>query len=227
MRPPDYPQPSPDASRDVDRYFASTVLGHDPFADFLVANAKAGLVPHDVSTVQAAFLSLLAASAKRGAGRALEIGTLGGYSTAWIAQGLGKTGHVDTLENDPHCASIAGRNIQGAGFQNRISIHVGEASETLGTLSGPYDFIFIDADKPNNPTYLQHALRLSTPGSLIVADNVVRGGAVSDAASTDPKVQGVRQFAQMVGDNPKLQATALQTTGEKGWDGFMLIRVLG
>jgi predicted O-methyltransferase YrrM len=156
------------------------------------------------------------------ASRVLEIGTLGGYSTIWMANALPEDGCVVTIEANSDHAKVARANILKAGIADRVDLRVGEALDVLPTLDGAFDLIFIDADKPNNPSYLQWALRLSRPGTVIIGDNVVRGGAVLDAASDDANVRGVREFLQMIANEPRLSATAIQTVGEKGWDGFAL-----
>jgi predicted O-methyltransferase YrrM len=197
---------------DVDRYIADVLIGDEPAID------RADLPPHDVSAPQGALLELLARVA--GARSILEIGTLAGYSAAWLARALPPDGRLVTLEVDPHYAQVARRNLG-----TRAEVIVGSARQTLPTLEGPFDLIFIDADKRSNAQYLQWALRLSRPGTLIVADNVVRGGAVVDAASTDPSVAGVRAFFEAVAAEPRLRATAIQTVGAKGYDGFCVALV--
>src|SRR4051794_40934038 len=151
-----------------------------------------------------------------GAERILELGTLGGYSTIWLARSGAR---VVTLEADADYASVARANLERAGVADAVELHVGDALDTLPKLDGPFDLIFIDADKKSNPAYLTEALRLSRAGTAIVADNVVRGGAVTDASREDPSVQGVRSFVEMVAAEPRLTATAIQTVGKKGWDG--------
>ena len=197
---------------DVDRYIADVLIGDEPAID------RADLPPHDVSAPQGALLELLARVA--GARSILEIGTLAGYSAAWLARALPPDGRLVTLEVDPHYAQVARRNLG-----TRAEVIVGSARQTLPTLEGPFDLIFIDADKRSNAQYLQWALRLSRPGTLIVADNVMRGGAVVDAASTDPSVAGVRAFFEAVAAEPRLRATAIQTVGAKGYDGFCVALV--
>lgn len=157
-----------------------------------------------------------------GARRILEIGTLGGYSTIWMARALPTGGEVVTIEANPEHAKIARANIEHAGLGQSVDLKEGKALDILPGLKGPFDLIFIDADKPNNPEYIRWALQLSRPGTVIVGDNVVRGGAVVDGASTDPNVRGVRTFLEIVANEPRLHATAIQTVGEKGWDGFLL-----
>lgn len=221
MRVPDYP--SADASQwaRVDDYFAARLAPSDAGLDrALAANAAAGLPAHDVSAAQGKMLALFVRMI--GARRVLEIGTLGGYSTIWMAQALPEGGQVETIEFSARHADVAAANLEAAGVADRVVLHRGAALAVLPTLQGPFDLIFIDADKPNNPNYLQHALALSRPGTVIIGDNVVRGGAVVDADSQDPNVIGVRTFLDMIAENPRLDATAIQTVGEKGWDGFAL-----
>ena len=209
---------------EVDRYVADRLLPPDPVLDeTLRASALAGLPEHDVSPLQGALLELLA---RLGGARAiLEIGTLGGYSTTWLARALPPGGRLVTLEADPEHADVARANLARAGLADRVEVLTGRALDTLPGLHGPFDLIFIDADKRSNPEYLDHALALSRRGTLIVADNVVRDGAVADAASDDPSVQGVRAFFDRVAAEPRLRATAIQTVGVKGYDGFALALV--
>jgi predicted O-methyltransferase YrrM len=197
---------------EVDRYIADQLLGDAPVP------ASGGLPAHDVSPPQGALLELLARL--MGARAILEIGTLAGYSTLWLARALPPGGRLVTLEADPRHAEIARANLGDA-----ADVIVGPALETLPTLTGPFDLVFIDADKRSNPEYLRWALRLSRPGTLIVADNVVRGGAVVDGSSADPSVVGVRRFFAAVAAEPRLRATAIQTVGAKGYDGFALALV--
>jgi predicted O-methyltransferase YrrM len=214
--------------RDVDLYIADRLVPADPVLDaVLAANAAAGLPPHDVSPPQGKLLNLLARMA--GARRILEIGTLGGYSTIWLARALPDGGTVVTLEADPAHAEVARENFVRAGLTDRIDLRTGRALDTLPTLAGGplFDLIFIDADKPSNPDYLVWSLRLSRPGTVIVADNVVREGAVADAGSDDPSVRGVRRFFNLMEAEPRLDATAIQTVGAKGYDGFAIAVVKG
>ena len=213
---------------EVDDYIAARLIPPDPLLDeVLRANAAAGLPPHDVSPAQGKLLHLLARIS--GARHILEIGTLGGYSTIWLARALPQGGRLVTLEADPRHAAVARANITRAGLADRVTLVEGPARETLPGLTddGPFDFIFIDADKPANPDYLVWAMKLSRPGTIIVADNVVRDGAVADADSPDPKVRGVRQFFDMLAADPRLDATAVQTVGVKGYDGFAIAMVGG
>jgi len=226
MRTPDYPSADSDKWAAVDAYFTAALAPADAALDgVLRANAAAGLPAHDVSALQGKLLALLVAMTS--ARRLLEIGTLGGYSTIWMARALPEGGRITTIEADPHHAGIARQNIDNAGLSARVELRIGAALDILPGLAGPFDLIFIDADKPNNPAYLEAALRLSRPGTLIIGDNVVRGGAVVDARSDDPRVRGVRDFVRMIAQHPRLEATALQTVGEKGWDGFVMARVTG
>jgi predicted O-methyltransferase YrrM len=161
-----------------------------------------------------------------GARKALEIGALGGYSTIWIARALPPDGLLVTLEADDKHAAVARANVARAGLADRVDVRVGPALNTLPKIEaeglGPFDFVFIDADKSNNANYLSWALRLSRPGTAIVVDNVVRDGRIADAASRDPDVTGTRRMFEMMAREPRLQATAIQTVGDKGWDGFAL-----
>lgn len=221
MRSPDYPSADSGKWAAVDSYFATLLAPEDAVLKTALAdNARAGLPPHDVSATQGKMLALFIAMAR--AERVLEIGTLGGYSTIWMARALPDGGRVTTIEANPAHAAVARANIARAGLEARIDLHEGPAQEVLPGLQGPFDLIFIDADKPSNPLYLDWALRLSRPGSVIIGDNVVRGGAVTDADSLDANVRGVRSFLSLIAENPRLDATALQTVGEKGWDGFVL-----
>ena len=203
----------------VDRYTVERLIDDDP-AWALEANQAAGLPTIDVSPAQGRFLALLVRMT--GARRVLEIGTLGGYSTRWMARALPEGGRRETLEVDPRHAEVAGANIGRAGLSDRVAIHVGPAAETLARLQGPFDLVFIDADKPGNPVYLDWAVRLGRPGTVIVLDNVVRDGRVIDESSADPSIQGTRAAFDAIAANPRLSATALQTVGAKGWDGFAI-----
>jgi predicted O-methyltransferase YrrM len=179
---------------------------------------RGDLPPHDVSAPQGAMLELLARAV--GARAILELGTLAGYSTLWLARALPPDGRLVTIESDPRAAEIARRNLPAG-----VELIVAPALEALPGLSGPFDLIFIDADKRSNAYYLHEVLNLARPGTLIVADNVVRGGALLDADSDDPSVRGVRAFFDAVADEPRLVATAIQTVGCKGYDGFALALV--
>ncbi len=214
----------------VDAYLGDMLIGSASVLEaVLAANAAAGLPAHDVTPNQAKLLMLLARMV--GARSVLEIGTLGAYSTIWLARGLPADGQVVTLEADPHHAAVARSNLDRAALPQQIDLRVGPALETLPALvdhpAAPFDMVFIDANKPSHPHYLRWALRLTRPGSLIVGDNVVRDGQVLDAASPDARVQGVRAFLELLASEPRLDATALQTVGSKGWDGFALAVVTG
>jgi predicted O-methyltransferase YrrM len=157
-----------------------------------------------------------------GARRILEVGTLGGYSTIELARALSDDGELVTLEIDPHHADVARGNIARAGLADRVTVITGPALDSLAALTGPFDFVFIDADKQSNAAYVDHAIRLSRPGTTVIVDNVVREGGVLDAASEDERIQGTRALFDAVSANPRLTATAVQTVGVKKWDGFLL-----
>ena len=214
-----------DAWREVDAYLAGKLLGEDEALDAaLKANAEGGLPAIDVSPVQGKLLHLLARAA--GARRILEIGTLGGYSTIWLARAVPEDGRVVTLEIDPHHAEVARANLDRAGVGEKVEIRVGPALETLAAMGGEvFDLVFIDADKQNNANYVQAAIGLARPGALIIVDNVVRGGRVLEAGSDDPMVQGTRRLFDMLADEPRLDATAIQTVGVKKWDGLVVALV--
>jgi predicted O-methyltransferase YrrM len=212
----------------VDRYLTDLFVPSDTALDaVLQASAAAGLPAIHVAPNQGKLLMLLARA--QGARVILEIGTLGGYSTIWLARALPEGGRLVTLEVDPRHAVVARANFARAGLVGIVELRLGPALETLPQLvaegSGPFDLIFIDADKPSYPDYLPWALALSRRGSLIVADNIVRQGAVADAASDDPAVLGVRRFNELLAAEPRVSATAIQTVGSKGYDGFALALV--
>lgn len=209
---------------DVDRYFGR-LIPPDPAAEAaLEANRKAKLPAIDVTALQGMFLELLVRISS--ARRVLEIGTLGGYSTLWIARALPENGSMISLELEPRHAEVARANLKNAGVLGRVEIRVGHAVDSLRALDSsgtePFDLIFIDADKSGYPDYLAWALKLARPGTLIVADNVVREGKVIDPNDPDPNVQGVRRFTDLVAAEPRLRSTVLQTVGSKGYDGFAL-----
>lgn len=213
----------------VDDYICDRLVPDEAmFAQTLAASAAAGLPAISVSAAQGRMLELFARM--QGARRILEIGTLGGYSTLWLARALAQDGRLVTLEADPHHAAVAAHNFARSGLGAQIDLRVGRAIDTLPGVEadgiGPFDLIFIDADKPSNPDYLFWSLRLSRPGTLIICDNVVRGGKVIAADSTDPSVQGVRRFFDLVAAEPRLVATAIQTVGAKGYDGFAMALVV-
>ena len=213
---------------EVDQYLVSqTVPEDDALTAALAASHAAGLPAINVAPNQGKLLYLLAKL--RGAQRILEIGTLGGYSTLWLARALPATGQIVTLELDPKHAAVARSNFANAGLARQIDLRVGPAKDSLAQLIAeeavPFEFIFIDADKAGIPGYFTQALSLSRPGTLIVVDNVVRNGAVADAKSTDAAVQGVRKFFELVARDLRVEATAVQTVGSKGYDGFALLTV--
>jgi predicted O-methyltransferase YrrM len=205
----------------VDEYFAGQLFAPDPVLDAaLEANALAGLPAIDVSPAAGKLLYLLARSV--GARRILEVGTLGGYSTIWLARALPADGQLVTCEINPDHAEVARANLARAGLDGLVDVRVGAALDTLSTLEGPFDVAFIDADKQSNAEYFRHALRLSRPGTMIVVDNVVRGGRVVDADSPDPDVRGTRALTEAVAQESRVEATVIQTVGSKGYDGFLL-----
>lgn len=207
----------------VDNYLIEKLIPKDDILEqVLVNNQQAGLPAFDVAANQGQLLALFVRMT--GAKRILEIGTLGGYSTIWMARELPTDGELLTLEADAHHASIARQNLQLAGVAERVKLIEGPALNSLEQLGEhpPFDLIFIDADKPSNPDYLRWALCYSRPGTLIIGDNVVRDGEVTNPQSDDARVQGVRTFIEMLGEDPRLTATAIQTVGVKGWDGFTL-----
>ena len=212
----------------VDNYFGDLLTPTDDKLDAaLLANEQGGLPPIDVTRLQGKFLDFLVRIS--GARRVLEIGTLGGYSTIWLARALPEGGRIVSLELDPHHAEVARANFENAGVLDRVDLIVGPALETLPNLektAAPFDLIFIDADKQSYPQYLHWALKLSRPGTVIVADNVVREGKVIEPDCDDPNVQGVRRFTKLLAAEPRLSATVLQTVGTKGYDGFALAVVL-
>lgn len=213
---------------EVDDYIAGKLLGDDPALDAaLTANQSAGLPSIDVSPTQGKFLQLLARMV--GARRILEIGTLGGYSTIWLARALGPGGRLTTLEIDPDHGRVAAGNLARAGLADRVEILIGPALESLERMAAqgvePFDFVFIDADKQSNADYFRFAAKLSRPGAAIVCDNVVREGRVTEPASGDPAVEGTRRMFDAVAAMPGLTATAIQTVGLKKWDGFVLALV--
>jgi predicted O-methyltransferase YrrM len=213
----------------VDDYADAALVPADPTLDAaLQATADAGLPEISVSPAQGKLLHLLALA--QGARRILEIGTLGGYSAIWLARALPSGGRLVTLEADPLHAEVARANLASAGLGDVSEVRVGRALDTLPLLYAagdePFDLIFIDADKTSYADYLAWSVRLSRPGSMIIADNVVRGGAVIDAASRNASVQGVRRFMQALAAEPRVSATVVQTVGRKGYDGFAFAVVL-
>jgi predicted O-methyltransferase YrrM len=199
-------------AEEVDAYLAGLLVS-EPEVD------SADLPPIAVSAVQGKFLSLLARAI--GARRVLELGTLAGYSALWLASAVGPDGAVVTLEYDQHHADVARANIERTGLSSVVTVLVGPALSSLPTVEGPFDLVFVDADKENNPAYVDWAARLLRPGGVLVLDNVVRGGEVVDATSSDPRVVGTRRALEAVAADPRLDATALQLVGAKGWDGLL------
>lgn len=209
---------------EVDNYIVKSVIGHDRQLDAtLSASEAAGLPAINVSPPQGKLLQLLAKIQQ--ARSILEIGTLGGYSTIWLARALPPDGKLITLEASDLHATVAKANIARAGLGHLVKIIVGDATATLAQLDERFDLIFIDADKPSNPDYLTHALRLSRPGSVILVDNVVLDGWIADSTCTHPAVRGTRTMLEMIHANPRLSATVIQTIGSKGYDGLLLARV--
>ena len=216
--------PSHDA---VDAFLTETLVGDDEILDAVLrAQRDAGLPSIEVAPVNAKFLHLLTRIA--GARRVLEIGTLGGYSTIWFARAVGPEGRVVTIEAEPRNAAIARANLERAGVADRVEVRMGRGADVLPALEGeaPFDLVFIDADKESNAVYLDWAARLGRPGTVVVLDNVVRGGEVADAATQDAKVQGARRGIEMLGADPRFDATALQTLDRKGWDGVAVAIVV-
>ncbi|MGC9501703.1 O-methyltransferase [Streptomyces sp. WG7] len=214
---------------DVDAYFTHHLSPNDgPLEAALRDSDAAGLPQVNVTPNQGKLLQLLARI--QGARTILEIGTLGGYSTIWLARALPADGRLVTLEYSARHAEVATRNIARAGLDALVDVRVGPALDSLPQLADenppPFDLVFIDADKGNNPHYLEWALKLTSTGSLIVVDNVVRGGRVADAGDTGDDVRGTRAAIELIGSHPRLSGTAIQTVGSKGYDGFALARVL-
>jgi predicted O-methyltransferase YrrM len=214
---------------EVDRYIEQTLLQRDDALEAALADARAaGLPAISVTPAQGQLLFVLATSI--GAQRILEIGTLAGYSTICMARALPGTGRLVTLELDPHHAEVARKNFARAGVAGLVHVRVGPALDTLHAMAreglAPFDMVFIDADKVSYATYFEAVLPLSRPGTLIIADNVIRKGAVADADSSDANVAGVREFHNRVAREPRVSATAIQTVGAKGYDGFTAITVL-
>ncbi|MGA7052911.1 MAG: O-methyltransferase [Mycobacterium sp.] len=211
--------------KDVDAFLDSTVIDDDPVLSAALDASDAAGLPHiAVSAQQGKFLSLLTRAAN--AHNILEIGTLGGFSTIWLARGAGPDGRVVTLEYEPRHADVARANLDRAGVGDRVQIIVGAALETLPTITGdPFDLVFIDADKENYVEYVQWAIRLTRTGSVIVVDNVVRDGKILEPESDDPRVRATRETLQVMGRHPQLDTSVIQTVGAKHWDGFALALV--
>jgi len=216
-------EPTPDSWRRVDAYLTEVLVGHDPDLEAAVAEQNAaGLPAIEVAPVNGKFLHLLVRIS--GARRVLEIGTLGAYSTIWMARGIPEGGRVVTIEAEPATATIARANLERAGVSAKVEILQGRAADVLPTLEGsdPFDLVFIDADKESNTIYLDWAARLGRPGTVIVVDNTVRDGEVANPATENPQVIGVQRGLEMLGRDPRFDATALQTLDVKGWDGIAI-----
>jgi len=221
---------SPELWTAVDDYFDRALVPSDPALEAaLAASVAAGLPRIGVAPNQGKMLQLLARL--QGARRILEVGTLGGYSTIWLARALPPGGHLVTLEVDPKHAEVALGNIAGAGLADVVDLRLGPALETLPKLAteegGPFDLIFIDADKPSNPEYFAWAIELARPGTLIIVDNVVRHGEVIDPGNSDPDNEGVHRLNALIASEPRVSAMAMQTVGRKGHDGFVMALVNG
>ncbi|MFS0749355.1 O-methyltransferase [Oceanobacillus sp. 1P07AA] len=208
----------------VDHYFEEKLLPEDKILNQTLENNQlAGLPQIDVAPLQGKLLYLL--TKMKSARQVLEIGTLGGYSSIWFARAVTQNGKVVTLEANQNHAEVARENIENAGFKQTVQVLVGNALDTLPTLENAgesFDVIFIDADKQNNPKYLEWALRLANEGALLIADNVVRNGEVIDQRSEDERIQGLREFTNMLENEERIESTAIQTVGSKGYDGFVI-----
>ena len=215
---------------EVDRYLDEVLVGSDPALDAALADVDAAGMPAiSVTPTLGKLLYILARMV--GARRILEVGTLGGYSTIWLARAVPARGQVVSLEIDAGNAAVAAASLQRAGVADRVDIRIGRAVDTLAALEvagvEPFDLVFIDADKQSNPEYLAWALRLTHVGSVIIVDNVVRGGAVADSTTTDPSILGIRRMNELIAAEPRLLTTAIQTVGSKGYDGFAIALVVG
>ena len=216
---------TPAAWRAADDFLADTLVGHDPALEAaLDAQRAAGMPEIEVAPVAGKLLNLLVLIS--GATRVLEIGTLGGYSTIWMARGVGEQGRVVTIEAEAAHAAVARASIDAAGVGDRVDIRVGRGADVLPTLVGGFDLVFIDADKESNTLYLDWAARLGHPGTVVIVDNIGRDGEIVNDASPDSKVVGTRDGLRMLGEDPRFDATALQTVGIKGWDGFAVAVVV-
>ncbi|BDZ38955.1 O-methyltransferase [Microbacterium suwonense] len=216
---------TPRAWRAADDFLADTLVGRDPQLEaVLAAQHDAGLPEIEVAPVAGKLLNLLVRIS--GARRVLEIGTLGGYSTIWMARAVGDQGRVVTIEAEAAHAAVARASIEAAGLGERVDIRVGRGADVLPTLVGGFDLVFIDADKESNTIYLDWAAKLGHPGTVVVVDNIGREGEIANDATTDPRVIGTRDGLRMLGEDPRFDATALQTVGVKGWDGFAIAVVV-
>lgn len=216
---------TPEAWSNADTYLADLLVGRDPSLEHtLEAQREAGLPAIEVAPVAGKLLNLLARIG--GARRVLEIGTLGGYSTIWLARAVGDGGEVVSIEAESVNAAVARASIDAAGVGDRVDIRIGRGADVLPTLDGGFDLVFIDADKESNTIYLDWAARLGHPGTVIVLDNIGREGEIVRDDAIDPKVVGTREGLRMLSEDPRFDATALQTVGLKGWDGFALAVVV-
>lgn len=216
---------TPQNWKNADAFLAETLVGADAALDAaLAAQHAAGLPSIEVAPVGGKFLHLLARMT--GARRVLEIGTLGGYSTIWLARAVGDGGSVTTIEAEPANAAVARESIDAAGVGDRVEILIGRGAEVLPTVEGPFDLVFIDADKQSNTIYLDHAARLGRAGTVVVLDNIGREGEIVREDTDDEMVIGTRNALRMLGDDPRFDATALQTVGQKGWDGVAIALVV-
>lgn len=216
-------EPTAENWRRTDEFLSDTLVGHDPALEAaLAAQRAAGLPDIEVAPVGGKFLNLIARIS--GARRVLEIGTLGGYSTIWLARAVGEGGNVTTIEAEPANAAVARASIDAAGIGGRVAVRIARAADVLPTLEGsdPFDLIFIDADKESNTIYLDWAARLGRPGAVVVLDNIGRDGEIVNEDTVDSRVIGTRDALRMLGEDPRFDATALQTVGIKGWDGVAL-----
>jgi len=214
----------PDQWLGVDALLDRLILDPNPALSAALADSQAaGLPPIEVSAQAARLLYLMVKIT--GARRVLEVGTLAGFSTICLALGVGAEGAVVTLEYNPRHVEVARRNLQRAGVAERVEIVVGAALDTLPGLTGDFDLVFIDADKENNAAYVEHAVRLGRPGTVIIVDNAVRSGRILTPAADDHQARGVRAMLELVGAHPRLEAAAIQTVGAKGWDGFLIARL--
>ncbi|MFE6734403.1 O-methyltransferase [Microbacterium sp. NPDC057650] len=218
-------EPTPQNWRAADEYLSETLVGHDPALEAaLAAQQDAGMPAIEVAPVSGKLLNLLVRIS--GARRVLEIGTLGGYSTIWMARGVGEDGRVVTVEAEAANAAIARASIDAAGVGERVDIRIGRAADVLPTLVGGFDLVFIDADKESNTVYLDWAAKLGHPGTVVVLDNIGRDGEIANADSSDSMVIGTQDALRMLGEDPRFDATALQTVGLKGWDGVAIAVVV-
>lgn len=219
--------PAPDVWRRVDTYLTETLVGHDPGLEQAVADQNAaGLPPIEVAPVNGKLLHLIARMS--GARRVLEIGTLGAYSTIWLARAIPSDGRIVTIEAEPRIAEIARANLDRAAVGEKVEIRLGRGADVLPTLADeePFDLVFIDADKESNTIYLDWAARLGRPGTVVVVDNTVRGGEVVNPATENPQIIGVQRGLEMLGRDPRFEATALQTLDAKGYDGIAIALVV-